>query len=187
MHTMTLCISKKRALVGLALALPLLTASSSAWSQVPGRPPAGLDPELANVFMRHTHYRYPHCAPYLTWERALAIEAQRYASLCRRDPSNPSRFAHSGNKATGENLAWGTGLTGIQAVDLWYNEKSKYDFKRPGFYSNTGHFTQVVWKGTTRIGCGLATCGAVRLLVCRYWRPGNIAGQFPQNVSNVCR
>src|SRR5262245_45477574 len=80
MHTMTLCTSKKRALVGCPLALPLLAASSSAWAQWPGHVPAGLDPELANVFKGHNHYRYRHCAPYLSWTWQLANEAKRYAS-----------------------------------------------------------------------------------------------------------
>lgn len=187
MHTTTLCAFRKLARAGLALALPLLAVSSPAWPQAPGQVPAGLDPELANVFKRQNSYRYRHCAPRLIWTWQMANVAKQYASLCRRDPNNPTRFAHSGSAMYGENLAWGTGLTGIQAADLWYNERSNYNFNNPGFASNTGHFTQVVWKGTTRIGCGFATCGGQRLLVCHYWRPGNTTGQFPQNVSNVCR
>jgi hypothetical protein len=33
-----------------------------------------------------------------------------------------------------------------------------YDFTKPGYSSATGHFTQIVWKGTTKIGCAAASC-----------------------------
>jgi len=33
-----------------------------------------------------------------------------------------------------------------------------YDFTKPGYSSATGHFTQIVWKGTSKIGCAAATC-----------------------------
>ncbi|KAF8888246.1 CAP domain-containing protein [Infundibulicybe gibba] len=59
----------------------------------------------------------------------------------------------------------------------------------PGFSSATGHFTQVVWKGTTQVACAVANCGAGTIfsqasgyVVCRYSPPGNVIGQFPQNV-----
>ncbi len=38
-----------------------------------------------------------------------------------------------------------------------YNEVKYYDWKKPGFGSNTGHFTQVVWKSSLRVGFGIAT------------------------------
>lgn len=33
-----------------------------------------------------------------------------------------------------------------------------YSFTNPGYSAATGHFTQIVWKGTTKIGCAAATC-----------------------------
>ena len=36
-----------------------------------------------------------------------------------------------------------------------------------------GHFTQLVWKGSTQIGCGVASCGGQNFWVCRYSPPGN--------------
>ena len=49
------------------------------------------------------------------------------------------------------------------------------------------HFTQVVWKGTTQVGCAVATCnnifpakyGPAKYYVCEYYPQGNIIGQFP--------
>jgi hypothetical protein len=38
------------------------------------------------------------------------------------------------------------------------DETVLYDFTKPGYSSATGHFTQIVWKGTTKIGCAAASC-----------------------------
>merc|ERR1712113_687437 len=71
--------------------------------------------------------------------------------------------------------------TTSKAVDMWYDEIKDYDFGSPGFDMKTGHFTQVVWKGTTKLGCGY-TEGYV---ACRYCdTAGNITneGMFKANV-----
>ena len=59
----------------------------------------------------------------------------------------------------------------------------QYDFKNPGFKSGTGHFTQLVWKGSKQIGCG-AACNSNNkcYLTCNYYPPGNYLGQFENNV-----
>jgi hypothetical protein len=67
-------------------------------------------------------------------------------------------------------------------VDMWYGERAQYDFGRPGFGMNTGHFTQVVWVGSKRLGCGVSTCRGMQVWVCNYDPPGNFEGQYPKNV-----
>jgi hypothetical protein len=42
------------------------------------------------------------------------------------------------------------------AIGSWYGEVSAYDYSNPGFSGNTGHFTQVVWKNSIALGCGVA-------------------------------
>ena len=44
-------------------------------------------------------------------------------------------------------------------VDMWGNERDEYNFGHPGFEKKTGHFTQMVWKNTTDVGCGRKLCG----------------------------
>ena len=95
---------------------------------------------------------------------------------------------HSNNKNYGENLygCWasrGICITGEQASQDWYDEVSAYDFKNPGFSSATGHFTQLVWKGSTQIGCG-AACSSSNwcYVTCNYYPPGNYLSQFANNV-----
>ena len=65
---------------------------------------------------------------------------------------------------------------------MWYEESVNpgYDYNNAGFGHGTGHFTQVVWKETTEIGCGESggwTC-------CRYLPAGNMSmpGWFEKNV-----
>lgn len=72
---------------------------------------------------------------------------------------------------------------GTQTTDLWYNEISSYDFNNPGFSLTTGHFTQVVWVATNKIGCGIDISSSGKIYgVGQYTPPGNYLGQFQTNV-----
>ena len=63
------------------------------------------------------------------------------------------------------------------------NEFGDYDFDNPGFKSGTGHFTQLVWKGSKKIGCGAACNSKNKCYVtCNYYPAGNYIGQFDKNV-----
>jgi uncharacterized protein YkwD len=142
--------------------------------------------------------RAKHCTPALTWSAQLASAAQAWVNKCTM---NGNIFAHDPQRGqTGENLAWGTSLTAQQAEQLWYSEVSKYNFAAPAYSSAVGHFTQLVWKATTQVGCAKATCGGQVLISCRYAPPGNwnvVVGpnvtaqqaqqSLMQNVPNVCR
>lgn len=67
---------------------------------------------------------------------------------------------------------------------MWGDERDEYNFKKPGFERGTGHFTQLVWRNTTDVGCGRKWCGERRrwYLVCEYWPRGNIIGEFGEMV-----
>jgi uncharacterized protein YkwD len=135
---------------------------------------------------QHNAARAKHCAAPLTWSSTLAQVAQRWANTLR---DHDCAFEHSQGKY-GENLAAGT--TGYMdpaaVVAMWYGEIKDYNFNSPGFSMNTGHFTQVVWKGTTQLGCGMAQCKGMDVWVCEYDPPGNWEGQYRENVSKpTCR
>lgn len=127
----------------------------------------------------HNHWRQLHDAPALSWDSKLQEYAEHHASRCV--------FKHS-HTPFGENLA--AGYPSITAaVNAWYAEEAQYSYRSPGFSKATGHFTQVVWVGTQKLGCAIASCHGKNgtpgsFLVCEYSPPGNItnAGYFEQNV-----
>src|SRR5262245_13291718 len=110
----------------------------------------------AAMVAEHNRYRAQHCSPPLTWSATLAARAQRWADRLR---DHGCALQHSQGEY-GENLAAGTGgtLDPAAVVAMWYGEGSSYDFRHGKFSMQTGHFTQVVWAGTARLGCGVATC-----------------------------
>ncbi|KAJ7669255.1 CAP domain-containing protein [Mycena polygramma] len=124
----------------------------------------------------HNTIRSQHNAVPVTWSNAAAEKAQQWADECKN--------VHSGGKLgpLGENLAAGTGKFAIQdAVKAWTDEVSEYNSDNP----QPSHFTQVVWKATTQIGCAVQTCngifagfGAAQYYVCEYSVQGNVIGHF---------
>ena len=76
------------------------------------------------------------------------------------------------------------------AVEAWGDEGRRYDYRKETYSESTGHFSQLVWKGTTDVGCGRVECGGrggVRgwFVVCEYWPKGNIEGMFGDEVGGV--
>ncbi|SCU89149.1 LAFA_0E16380g1_1 [Lachancea sp. 'fantastica'] len=113
----------------------------------------------------------------LSWSDELATYAQNYAD--KYDCSGS--LTHSGGPY-GENLACGYSPEG--SIEAWYDEIKSYDFSNPGYSESTGHFTQVVWKSTSQVGCGIKKCGgsAGDYVICSYKDAGNFIGEFAQNV-----
>lgn len=118
----------------------------------------------------HNERRECHNAPLLAWDSQLAYEAKRHADRCV--------FAHDATANAGENLAIGYPDDRL-AMKAWYDEVRLYN----GNWSPaTGHYTQMVWVATTKLGCATAQCPQGRFLVCRYLKAGNVLGQFQSNV-----
>ncbi|RWR77918.1 pathogenesis-related protein PRB1-3-like protein [Cinnamomum micranthum f. kanehirae] len=115
----------------------------------------------------------------MTWDNNVAAYARNYANQRRGD----CRLVHSGGPY-GENIFWGSGreFTAADAVNSWESEKQFYNRN-----SNTcaagkvcGHYTQVVWRNSVRLGCARVKCnnGAI-FITCNYSPPGNVQGQRP--------
>ncbi|WP_241757888.1 CAP domain-containing protein [Myxococcus landrumensis] len=124
--------------------------------------------------------------PPLVWSDAAARQAASWAKACK--------FEHNPNRGDlGENLAaatpdmWGT----AQVVKSWADEVSDYDHTRNTCKKGKvcGHYTQVVWRKTTGVGCATVLCKknspfgdafpTWQLWVCNYTPPGNFVGQRP--------
>nr|ACD54644.1 cysteine-rich secretory protein-2-like protein [Adineta vaga] len=134
----------------------------------------------------HNTYRARHCVPSLQLDNALSRSAQDYANKLAR----MNQMVHSRTPNVGENLwmmsssAKLNNIDGSTATANWYDEVKKYNFNRPGFSMGTGHFTQVVWKATQRLGVGFAFTSDRKgvYVVAQYSPAGNFQGQFPNNV-----
>jgi len=138
--------------------------------------------DIDQYLSAHNSVRAQHGAAALTWNNTLADAAQQWADGCK--------FVHSGGSLGpyGENLAAGTGSSYdiATAIKSWTDEVSQYDASNP----QPSHFTQVVWKATTQVGCALQMCngifaasfGEASYYVCEYYPQGNVIGEFAQNV-----
>lgn len=154
----------------------------------PPPPAAKAPPGLAAAFIAaHNARRGKHCAQPLTWSPQLASVAQGWANTLVR---KGCKFEHSGGQF-GENLAAGStgSLDPEGVVAMWYDEIKSFDFRGGGFSMQTGHFTQVVWRGTSQVGCGVASCNGLDIYVCNYDPAGNVEGEYRQNVMSArdCR
>ncbi|XP_063729741.1 four and a half LIM domains protein 2-like [Symsagittifera roscoffensis] len=144
------------------------------------------DPKLADPFKLdllevHNNYRAKHGVPDLKWSNSCAVHAQEWAEKLIRD----NEFKHSDNPRYGENVAKALKLnpTADEVVYHWYKEVKDYDFSKLEFQPGTGHFAQVIWKSTKYAGFGYAKNGEITIIVANYKCPGNMMGQFENNIS----
>jgi hypothetical protein len=131
--------------------------------------------------------------PALDWSASAEAVAQAWASGCV--------YQHNGGRSAdgiprGENIAatapgGRADATPAYVVGLWAGEWPDYTYATNSCAAGKvcGHYTQLVWRGTTRVGCARARCttnspfGASfptwDFFVCDYEPPGNYAGQRP--------
>lgn len=124
--------------------------------------------------------RADHGAPPLKWSAKLASDSEKWAKELLKD----RKLQHSSGEY-GENLAFASGyeLTGAGATQMWYDEVKDYNFKNPGNFGGTGHFTQVVWFESQQMGVAKAGEGnGAQYVVARYSPAGNVRGHYPDNV-----
>ncbi|XP_065093092.1 uncharacterized protein LOC135713787 [Ochlerotatus camptorhynchus] len=136
------------------------------------------------VLAEHNQLRAKHSAAPLTLDSTLSKCAQEWAN----NIASRNCMQHRPNNRYGENIyaSFGrTNISGVEVVRLWYNEIKNYRFGQanPTNFSQVGHFTQVVWKRSTKLGVGIAKNGTNVYVVCNYSPPGNYGGQYPANVT----
>lgn len=154
-----------------------------------GTSAAAQTPELARQFparmlAAHNAARAQVGAPPVVWDDDLGKAAAAYALRL----ALTNTFQHSdrlARRGTGENLWMGTrGAYNFEAmVGGWTSERRWFApgifpaVSRSGNWEDVGHYTQMVWPTTTRIGCALASNASADYLVCRYSPAGNIDGR----------
>uniref|UniRef100_A0A8C2YWH4 SCP domain-containing protein n=1 Tax=Cyclopterus lumpus TaxID=8103 RepID=A0A8C2YWH4_CYCLU len=126
----------------------------------------------------HNHYRgqvSPSASAMLPlrWDPSLKLIAEGYAAKCIWN-HNPEL------EDTGENLFVGTGSLDLrEALEKWFLEHLDYDFQNNSCDEDQmcGHYTQMVWADTHRVGCAFHLCNnmkgleweRVSFLVCNYY------------------
>jgi uncharacterized protein YkwD len=166
--------------------LPLVAAILGIAIQAPAAGATGNDPSQfpARILAAHNALRAQAGVAPLTWDAELGNEAAAYAMQLALTNS----FQHSDRNArhgTGENLWMGThGAYNYEAMVRGWASEQRYftpgifpNVSRSGNWEDVGHYTQMVWPTTTRVGCAVASNSRADYLVCRYSPAGNIDGR----------
>ncbi len=148
-----------------------------------------LSADLANSMLAvHNSERAAVGVPPLVWNNTLAAQAKAWAEHL----ATTGEFAHS--TCCGAFTKYGESIAGFYPDEPmtkwpagWVAEKNHYDGgplppDTPASGPQAiGHYTQMVWRTTTSVGCGTASGGGhpFSILVCQYSPPGNIFGQKP--------
>jgi len=125
----------------------------------------------------HNKLRALHGVVPLKWSNGCATHATAAANQC----VEKRELHHSNHDGQGQNAAWNYSSF-KDATDGWYDEIKLYDYKKPGYNMSTGHFTQVIWKGTTHVGMAKDTNGSGNYIIANYYPPGNCMGRFAEEV-----
>ena len=163
---------------------------------------AKLDSNRVNqvLLAKHNEYRKKHGVPELTLDNELIKIATDYsAALAYKTDKfsvKPSGNKNKNKENLGENIFTCTSVIktscynveSTSPVDEWYNEIKNYDFSSPKFSINTARFSQVIWKETTKMGCGASVKdddGVTYKVVCNYYSAGNVLGHYGDNAPNL--
>jgi len=158
------------------------------------------------VLDHHNIHRANNSAGTVTWDGNLANIALEIANSC-----NYAHNVQAGGGGYGQNIAAGAPADNITSIitELFYNgeignfaglygQATPDNINDDAAFDGYGHYTQIVWKGTTAVGCATVDCtgkgngpnglGNVAsdvtpvFTVCNYSPPGNYLGEFADNV-----
>ena len=119
--------------------------------------------------------------PRLIWSAKLSAQAQDWADQLARN----NRFEHARDRfGAGENLWMGSaGSYSAEQMIGGFVEEVRYfrtgqfpDVSTTGRWSDVGHYTQLIWRGTQQVGCAVGQGQDSDILVCRYFPAGNVMG-----------
>lgn len=168
---------------GRFLTLGLMLATS-----VPASAQGALSPIESRILAAHNAARLAAGEAPLAWDAALARGAAAYSMQIAAS----GIYEHSDKGAphgVRELIWWGSHgvFSPEQMVGYWVSEKANFapgvfpNVSRTGNWMDVSHYTQVIWPGTTRVGCGISSARNNDVLVCRYSPAGNIDGQLVLN------
>ncbi|TGJ83651.1 hypothetical protein E0Z10_g5090 [Xylaria hypoxylon] len=188
---------------------PTTTAKPSTVVDTPAKA-SDLAPSEGDSFQsvavyHHNIHRSNHSSPQVTWNDEIAGYASNTAATCK--------FAHDmtqGGGGYGQNIAlWGVssgaeelgaaGAVKMATTNMWYD--GEFNSFLPTYYGQAtpdmsnfeswGHLSQLVWAGTTSVGCHAQFCPKgtaystldAWFTVCNYSPPGNVGGAYGKNIN----
>lgn len=114
--------------------------------------------------------------PPLRWSAELATYSQRWANTLVAK----NLAIHNPKSPYGENIfISGMRFTPSMVVREWASESKDYDYRTNACRTDCGHYTQLVWRDTLRVGCAVARSARRDVWVCSYDPPGNFEGEWP--------
>ena len=145
--------------------------------------PRGEELMRSTMISAHNRARRQYGVGPLIWDAALARDARAYAQYL----ASTGRFEHdpqAGRLRQGENLWMGTrtAYSYAQMIGHLIDERRFYrpgrfpHVSRTGEWPHVGHYTQIIWPTSQRVGCGTASNRSSDYLVCRYFPAGNVVG-----------
>jgi len=177
----------KSRIFALPIVLSVIIASTPAAAQ-------GSSIDRSAIVSAHNKWRTEVGVGELTYSTELEASAQAWADNLKR--TNHCQMRHSKPDGKyGENLYWASAImwsdgrrelqqvSSSTPVDSWGKEKADYSYAgnscKPG--KMCGHYTQVIWKGTQKVGCAYAVCedSKEQVWVCQYQPAGNWVGERP--------
>jgi hypothetical protein len=164
------------AAAALALAAPVLIGGTGRLTSLDER-----------LLAAHNRERTAAGIPALAWDAELAAEARIWGETLAAS----GEFEHDPDTdeedPQGENLWAGTrgAYAPEEMVGGWIEEKKHFRHGRfpnnsaTGDFADVGHYTQLMWRESDRVGCALADGAKEEVLVCRYRTAGNVVGERP--------
>jgi len=154
---------------------------------------------MKNITTFHNNLRATYSLPPMQWSEHLSsyatqwvnhLAATKNCAMVHRPNYGNSAF----KQVYGENLFWASpevfsdGEVILQDIDTnnvfqaWAEEENFYDYQTnsclPG--KDCGHFTQIVWHETQKVGCAMAICPDMsQIWACNYSPRGNYIGEWP--------
>ena len=115
------------------------------------------------------HFRCMHGSPIMQWDSQLAEDAQKWAEFLAKQQGDlpPEKrgpgmaWSHIGK--SGQTGHWGPPRTNFEVVKAWYDEiKHTNNGRMSAYIRDAEYYAQLVWKSSTKLGCGKAHTGDTR-------------------------
>ncbi len=157
-------------------------------SALAGAKEGGSSVDVMAMLSAHNAWRAKAGVPALRWSSQLAAAAQRWAEHLAASGCAQT----SSGSGYGENMYWSSPVMwsdGTQQVSRkqpqdvvasWGKEAADYNYADNSCQAVCGNYTQLVWKDTKTVGCGMAVCAdKAQIWVCNYDPAGNLIGRKP--------